>query len=390
MLTPHRYLLTALLFIFLGLSVSAQYGPDNPPQPGQGDNPANAGQQMKVPDYIKPGFQMTYMGGHYLDTGDSKQAATTGMGFTVFTVLAVTKEKVLLSATNYLTPGGLPINPDGSFDPDTDANAQLSASNSYGITQQTVNSGAAMWMPVDRLKQWKSGGKVKVQKLLRTYQGETVQALTIAYEDDDSGHSSDFHTGNGMKLEYLSGLKNGKRASQMQLLDTKQINSPLVGAKWPDWAKTVKTMNYSGTYTMATVGIDPLVTKISSEVKFTERGDGYAIGKATLNRQGNAAGSSVVMEGPGTMFGYWIHPDILAKLAEGIVEENKITRTKTTYQVQQGNLGKLGVFVHSNTKNTFYAVNAYNLQTGALAYINIHTGDTGITVEFKLEGIASE
>lgn len=387
-----RYLMMALLCA-MTLPVMSQYGPATLPnqQPGGVDNNHNqADQPMRVPDYIKPGFQMTYMGFGYVDDGDPKQAATTGMGYTVFTVVAVLKDKVLLSATNYLTPNGLPLNPDKSFDYDTDANAQLSNSNNYTVSKRDALMGDAIWMPVDHLKQWESGDKLKIVEGSFPYRGKSVSTIALLTEHDDGAISNVFNVKNGQKLISVSAFKGGKQQSQTQLLGTKQIDSPLIGAKWPDWAKSVKTMSYSGTYTMAPAGIDPLTSQMSTEIKFTERGDGYAIGKSTMKRDGAAAGTSVVMQGPGSAFGYWIHPDVLANLDGGTVEENKITRTKTTYQVQQGNLGKLGVFVHTNTKNTFYAVNGYNLQTGALVYINMHAADTGITVEFKLDGIESE
>ena len=363
--------------------------PANTPERNDANNPAPgvANHAMKVPDYIKPGFQMIYMVGSYTKTESS---ASAGMGFTVYTILAVLNDKVLVSATNYLTPNGLELNADGSFDPDTDSKAQLSDSASYIITKADVMSGGALWMPVDQLKQWKTTKEIEVIERIKSYQGEMVNAISLAIKNDGSITIDTFHADNGLKLEDLSNHDSGKQVNQMQLLETKQLDSPLLGAKWPDWAKTVKKMSYSGTYTMAVAGVEPLPMQIGSEVVFKERGDGWAIGKASMTTQGQSSGSSHVMQGPGTLLGYWVHPGVLADLAPGLIEENKLLRTTTTYQVQDGRLGRLGVFFHTNKTKSFYTVSGYNLQTGALTYVQLHTAETGITIELSLDGIESE
>lgn len=404
MRTTRCGLLAVMFFLMTELSAAAQYGPGAlPNQPGgESNNPAPVGQQLAVPDYIKPGFQMIYMTASSTEAAQPDKAGSAGMGFTEYTVIAVLKDKVLITATNYLTPNGMPLTAQGAFDPTTDPKAQLIGSSSYAITNLDVQGGNALWMPVKELKAWQSGNGVEVQRGPRPHQGQQINATAIIVKGNDHISSNTYNADNGIKIvtRSASGAMrrnaagnnpyNRKHQSQMQLLGTRQLDSPLLGAKWPDWAKGVKKMHYKGTYTMAVPGVEPIPIQLASTAEITERGDNYAVGKATMQSQGSPPSTNPFIHGPGSMLGYWVHPDVLANLDEGTIDQNKLTRTTVTYQVQQGNLGKLGVFVLTNDAQTFYAVSGYNLQNGALTYISLHTADTGTTIEFGLDGIESE
>jgi len=395
--------LTLALFLSLSLHAIAEYGPGAQPNlPGDGNNPAPAGQQMAVPDYIKPGFQMIYMSASSTESNDANKAGSAGMGFTEYTVVAVTKDKVLVTAANYLAPNGVPLTAQGAYDPTIDPKAQLMGSNSYAVSALDVQGGNAMWMPVDALKQWESGNGVEVQRGPRPYQGEQVNAVSIIVRGNDHISSNTYNADNGQKLTQRSASgamrRNAtgnnpydrKSQSQMQLLATRQIDSPLLNAKWPDWTQRVRKMSYVGTYSMAVPGVQAPPVQLTSSVEFTERGDNYLLGKTTMQVQGNAPQTNPVIEGPGTLLGYWVHPDILTNLDPGLIDRNEITRTTLTYEVQDGNLGRLGVFVLTNKAQTFYAVSGYNLNNGALTYLSLHTAETGTTIEFQLSDIASD
>lgn len=402
-----RIIRTALLFVIASLPVHAQYGPGTlpRPQPDQGgaNNPAPAAQQMQVPDYIKPGFQMLYMSASSTESAQPDKVGSAGMGFTEYTIVAVTNDKVLVTATNYLAPNGVQFTQQGEVDPNADHKVQLIGSNSYAITANDVLAGNAMWMPVDQLKQWQSGNGVEVQRGPWPYQGQQVNAAIITAKGNDYISSNTFNTDNGQKLGSRSASGNMRRndtgnnpynrvsQAQMQLVSTRQVDSPLINAKWPNWAKTVKKMHYKGTYSMAIPGGGPVPpVQMAMEIEYTERGEDYLVGKSTLQVQGNQPTTNPVVQGPGSAMGNWIHPDILANLQQGKIDRNQILRTTTTYQVQQGNLGQLGVFVRTNDAQTFYTVSGYNLDNGALTYVSLHTADTNTTIEFTLDGIEAQ
>lgn len=398
--TITRLLFSALL-LFVVLPAAADYGPGTQPNnPNGNNNSAQAGQQMAVPDYIKPGFQMTYMSMSSTESATPDKVGSAGMGFTVHTIIAVTKDKVLVTAASYLTPDGMPFKADGTFDPGPDPKAVFMGSNSYGITAMDVQGGNALWMPVKELAQWQSGNGVEVQRFPWPYLGKKVDSTTLFVKGNDFITSNTYHAGNGMKLTSRKGTGQFRRnatgndpfdrkiQSQTQLLATRQLDSPLLGADWPDWAKTAKKMSYTGTYSVPIPGGDPIPpVQMAMEIEFTDRGQGYVTGKSSLRVQSGQPEISPVIEGPGTMFGFWIHPNLLANLDEGTIDRDKLTRTTTTYQVQQGNLGKLGVFVAASDSQTFYTVSGYNLETGALTYVNFFTADPDTTVEFKLSNI---
>lgn len=398
-----RLLLTTLLLLIAAAPTAAQYGPGQQPNaPGGGDIPAVGGQKMSVPEYIKPGFQMLYTTGSSTEANEQGKGGGAGMGFTEYTIIAVDKDKVLVNVANYLAPQGLPLTAQGAYDPSSDPKAQLIGSSSYALSSLDVQGGNAMWMPVKELAQWQSGNGVEVQRGPWVYEGKQVQSASIIVKGNDSISSNTYHADNGMKLTSRNGFgplrrgENGtnpynrKNQSQSQLITTRQIDLPMLNADWPDWTKKVKKMNYTGTYSMAVPGVQAPPVQLASSVEFTERGADFIIGKSTIQTQGGQPQTSAVVQGPGSILGYWVHPNVLSKLKQGTIDQNELMRTTLTYQVQEGNLGRLGVFVLTNKTQSFYAVSGYNLQSGALTYMSLHTAETGVTIEFSLSDIESE
>ncbi|MFN3167209.1 MAG: hypothetical protein ACE37H_09130 [Phycisphaeraceae bacterium] len=396
--------LAALAFAVQAAPAWAQYGP----RPG-GDNPAGEGQEnpiprpagaaITVPEYIKPGYQMLYMSASSSESDDANKPGSAGMGYTEYTIVAVLKDKVLVNTAFYLAPNGVPLTAQGALDPTTDPRVQLSGASSMAIGEFALKSGGAMWMTADELKQLQSGNGVEINRGPWPYNGRQVNAVTVTVKGNDHISSSTYNADTGEKLtdRNASGPMrrgdtgvnpfNRKHQSQSQLISTRQVDSPLIGAAWPAWAKTVKTMSYAGTYSMAVPGVQTPPVQMSLALKFTDRGDGYVIGKSTSQVQGSPPSESPIMQGPGTALGYWVHPDVLSKLDQGQIDQNKTLRTTLTYQVQDGNLGRLGVFVLTNDAQTFYAVSAYNLRNGALTYMSHHLADTGTTIEYTLTGM---
>jgi hypothetical protein len=394
----------AFLFFAAALPAAAQYGPGQRPNaPGDANNnPGPAGAKLEVPDYIKPGFQMLYLSSGSTEADAQGKNGSAGVGFTEYTVLAVTKDKVLVSAANYLTPNGIAMDAQGNVDRNTDPRAQFTGASVFAIGKLNIQAGDAMWMPVKELAQWQSGNGVTVQRGPWFYQGQQVNSATITVPGNDTISSSTYNTDNGQKLVSRSATgpmrRNAtgnnpydrKNQSLSQLIATRQIDSPLLGAKRPDWANKVKKMTYAGTYSMAVPGVQPIPVQIASTVEFTDRGEDYILGKTTFQVQNNPPSTSMIAEGPGTLLGHWVHPDVLANLKEGLIDQNEIMHTTITYQIQQGNLGRLGVFVLTNKAQTFYAVSGYNLENGALTYVSLHTADVGTTVELSLQNIESQ
>lgn len=354
---------------------------------------------VSVPDYIKPGFQMLYMTASSTEAQSPESPGGAGMGFTEFTVIAVTPEDVIVSATNYLAPKGLPLTPQGEFDPTTDPRVQLMGSNTQRITQADVQSGGALWMPVDQLKQWEPGNGILVDRSPRTYKGQQVQATSIIVTTPNSISSDTFNSTNGQKLVTRSGMGSFRRNATgndpydrqiqnlMKLVDTRQLNSPLLGSPDPDWAQRVQTMQYAGSYTMIIPGMQTPAVPMATTVTFDKRSNGITYGTAKVQTQDDMPNSTAVMQGPGTMLGYWVHPQTLAQLNAGVIDRHPIMRLTLSYQVQQGNMGQMGVFVLTNDIKSFFAVSGYNLQTGAMTYTSLQNSDPGTKIEFQLQNM---
>lgn len=402
--TPQRLGPIALLLVLFSLSAIAQYGPGT--QGGGSDDantPVPVGQQMKVPDYIKPGFQMLYYNGSSTEASQPDKIGSAGMGYTEYTILAVTKDRVLITATSYLAPNGVPLTPQGAIDTTQDPKVQFIGSNSYAITATDVQGGNALWMPVDELKQWQSGNGVEVLRGVWPYQGKQVNAVSITVKGNNYISSNTYDSESGVKLASRSASGNFRRnatgrnlydrqiQAQTQLINTRQIDSPLLNAKWPDWTKTVKKMHYKGTYTSIIPGFDSPSLQLNSTIEFTQRGADYIAGTITIKHQGGGQPqTNTVVQGPGTVLGNWIHPDLLNNLNEGKLDRNEILRTTLTYQIQEGNLGTLGVFVLTNDAKSFHNVSGYNLENGALTYVSLNTAEPGTAITATLDGIETE
>lgn len=396
MIAKHCRRLALLLWVAAACPALAQELADGIPESQVAD--AHCADTLAVPDYIKPGFQLLYASSSSSENPDRQKPPSAGQGYTLHTVVAVTKDKVLMQSAEYLAIDGLPLDGKGGIDPDIDPKVKFMAGSSFAYTAMQIQAGSAAWMNTDDLRQLKTDvPAVEVVNLKWPYQGKETDATMVGINTKDSILINTWRSSDGILLltrhfvgpQRREGGTNYNRVHQssLQLLDTRQDQSPIIGAAWPEWTDTVKAMRYTGTYTSRSPGSAPLSIGMSHTAKITEHGDGYKIGKTTIQVQGAQPTVSPLVVGPGTLLGYWIHPDVLNNLDAGEIDKNKHLRTSLTYKVQEGNLGKLGVFVQTNATKSFVAIHGYNLQNGALTYISLIDNQLNTTTEFILDGI---
>ncbi|MEM1354571.1 MAG: hypothetical protein AAGH88_06780 [Planctomycetota bacterium] len=448
MLYSNRLVAACLVALFCSTSALAQFGPPrtdpnpqpNPqpeprPIPGPNPNPDprptpqpdpnapvpdirlpgnNPNVSQARPEWLKPGAQVTYAVTDSYNPNpnpnlppNQQPKPSAGMGYREYTVIAVTEEKVYLQQTLYLAPQGLPLKDDGSVDMTIDPKAQATAMSYKVVTGMEVNQGDAIWMPPARLQAMEQKRESSADGTQGSWidptswpvQGQLVNAVKIELWGANFARNRVYRRDTGMLLfhhDATGGVKPGTARNNIyakeivdirQLVHYEQIDSPMIGGGFPAWTQQVKAMHYTGQQAFVMQGAPPVSLPMSITMTVEQNDGQIMLGKALMKQQGSADQSTDVVMGPGSLFGYWVDPRALSQLRPGEIHRNDATRTFITYQVQEGPLGRLGVFVHSNEAKSFFAVNGYDLQDGKLMYMQFAQPEQNLVREFQLQNV---
>jgi hypothetical protein len=346
--------------------------------------PAGVGQPLRVVDFIKPGARLIYYSGSSTQgTGPDKKVSA-GVGMTRYDVVAVTPDKVLLSAMTYLGTG------------QKDGNYTYAAANSVSVSGMDVTAGSALWMPPAELRGLKSGGAVQVARAPYPLGGQSYDSVLITIQQGDSASRMVFDAGTGLKLsdQQASGPMRQGFTDPFQ----KQIQSfagyesyrqvDLLLGPVPPWVQTVKSVTYTGSAEMTMVGTRLGMT---ATYQVVERGPDWLVANVSTQMQsgfgsGGNPSTQPTAEGPGKPFGLWVSPQALARLQPGVIDRDPTLNTTLTYQVQSGPLGQLGVLSETNRAGTYQLTAGYDLRDGILTYLQSVSRDTGYTITLQLQG----
>lgn len=397
-------------------------GPNNPvPDPNApvpeirlpgNDNP-NANPDAR-PEWLKPGMQVTYAVSDSYNPNPNpalpphqQPKASAGMGYREYTVIALTDEKVYLQEVMYLAPQGLPLTTDGNIDMRVDPKAQVAGLSFSIVTGLEINQGEAIFMSPARLQAMEQKREANadgtqgswIDPTSWSYQNDLVKAVKMEYWGESYAKKMVFNRDNGMLLFYHSAIGNPRPGTAQsnifsreivdmrQLVHTEQIAVPLIGAPFPEWTLQVKSMQYSGQQAFIMEGAPPVTLPMTLTMTVEHNDGQLMLGKTLVQQQGVADHRAESVMGPGTFLGYWVNPQALAQLRQGEVHKNDATRTVVTYQIQDGPLGRLGVFVHTNEAKNFFAINAYDLQDGKLMYMQFAQPEVNMMREFTLKNV---
>lgn len=360
-------------------------GPGVPPAPAV----VGAEEKLTLPDFVRPGARLIYKMSSVIEPEDQQLQTTATAGTVVLDVVAVTPTRVYVSSGNYSE------DPDGSLRYGAGATSVLRSSDVVGSN--------AYWMPKDVLAKFTTSGPLTVEPLSFQKDGKTFTSTSLTHRgnesirrtvwDGESGVLLSLQQATGKPLRAVRGQANvsefqRQNNSMMQFVSSRMRALPWFNAQPPEWARTVRRMQYQGGYTMSMQGMAPMTIPVRRTVEITDRGDGWAAGKATDQYQNvPQASESAFVCGPASCDGYWIAPQALAALQPGVLDQEPAVGSTMTYEVKDGPMGRAGVFTETNAAGSYRLQRAYRLQDGALVYSSLVDAKQGRTTEFSLAGM---
>ncbi len=382
-------LVALALFAGVASEASGQANPLKQNRPGQqqqqqgnplaADPGANVG-KLFVPDYIKPGVRLVYSSGSSQEMDDPTKPVSAGTGLTRWDVIAVTDTHVLMVQSTYL---------------DRPAGRVYMASNVVAVNAMQVIGGTSLWTSPEAMEAMRTRGDLQVAEGPMEIDGVTYDAVTFTKIDTQTAMRQFFDKGTGLKLAEQLGQGppqrggdptgfNRKINSQMQFQTYREIELPWLGAKDPEWAQKVTAMHYRGGQTMTQPNGPPLTLPFTYSVRFDQRGDGWALGKATIQFQGQSPSTTPTLTGRARVGAYWMSPAALAEMKPGIIDRDESLGSTLSYGVHEGNMGRLGVLTDEGPG--YRMVYGYDLNDGALMYAMQHNAEMNLTLEMGLAG----
>lgn len=408
----------SVLMLAAALPAAAQFGPGNLPEPGPRPGPQNnpdpprpaQPDNLGRPAFLQTGYQLTYTNATS-NLGGLLGRAEESSSFIEYTVIGSTPDKAYIAATTYVSPTGVPRQADGRFDPAVDHQAQLASVMYYTVDAERVMSGQALWMPPAALQGMREqiaaspepgpgqDPKPRIDPVQWPFQGQVINANGLLFAGQDFASLQVYHPQTGLKLATRVGngplregadpndVLNRNNQYRFSFAAGRQIQSPIIGQAFPEWTANLKSMSYQGTYTLAAPDTEPVTLPMTMLVEFESVVDNLALGSTIVSSEGSDPVNNALIIGPGSLMSFWASPQTLAQLEPGEISRNPTLRTTLTYQVQEGHLGKLGVFVLTNDAQTFWSVAAYNLQGGRLMYTQYAMPQQHTTIEFELQNV---
>lgn len=374
----------------LGAFCLSAIGQDNPLEapirkPGAaGAKPAAgaAGAKITVPDFVKPGARFLYEGGSSTENDDPSKPNSAGVGLTRFDVVAVTETHVLLQQGTFLQS----MLGDGYT---------YGGSSSFAFGDFDIKSGGALWIPKDVLDAYATAEPLQVVTGPYELNGRTYDTKTLTRITPESAMRQTWDRGTGLKLVEQTGVGRPRREGDptgfhRKITSTsvyqtyRQMNLPWLDAPAPAWVETVQSLRYEGRTTMQLPGSEPISVPFTSRLEVKQRGARWVQFELTMTMQYGQPSKSIVNSGPGSIGGYWMHPDVLRKTKAGVIDQDEMLGTRLEYSVQDGPKGRLGVLTESGRAHRLLW--GYNLEDGSLVYSRWEQPELNQTIEVDLAG----
>jgi hypothetical protein len=348
--------------------------------------PVKQGAAIDVAEFIKPGARLIYTQTSTVAPDRPEQPVRADGGRAQHDVVAVLPDRVLAKVS------GFAEGPDGKEFFQMSASAAIVTADKVGV------SGGSTWAPKKTLAELKSIPGMEVTAGDFPLHGKTYKATSIRFEERDALTIRAFDTGTGLMLSESFGggplrnaaIPNGglnrqiQRTTQFETYRVLDLPWLKAKAKPPAWAAKVRTMTYRGVQRV--INNPAIAIPVDGEITFDEMGDNWAIGTITNSVQGQPPVKAKHVQGPASLDAYWMSPEALADLNPGVIDTDPFLGTVVRYDVQQGRLGKLGVFTHTSKNGTQMRVFAYDLADGALRLTRFVRRDMNSDLEFELTG----
>jgi hypothetical protein len=382
---PALFLSRGLALAAFCLSTGAQDNPLEAParkQGAPGTKPAAGvvGAKITVPDFVKPGARFLYEGGSSTENDDPNKPNSAGVGLTRFDVVAVTETHVLLQQGTFLQStfgGGYTYGGSAWF--------------SFGDFE--IKSGGALWIPKEILDAYATAEPLKVITGPYELNGRTYDTKTLTRITPESAMRQTWDRGTGLKLTEQTGVGKPRREGDPSGFNRKitstsiyqtyrQMKLPWLDAPAPAWVGEMNSLRYEGRTTMQLPGSAPLSVPFTSQLTVKHRGPSWVQFELKMTMQYGQPSTSIIHSGPGSIGGYWIHPDALRKMKAGVVDEDEMLGTRLEYSVQDGPKGRLGILTESGRAHRLLW--GYNLEDGTLVYSRWEQPELNQTIEVEL------
>lgn len=364
----------------------AQENPLEAPTPKKGAAVANpligrvAGAKIVVPDFVKPGARFVYESGSSTENDDPNKVNSAGVGLTRFDVIAVTDTHVLLQQGTFLQS----MRGDGH---------SYGGSAHIAFGDFEIKSGAALWIPKEVLDAYVTAEPTQVNSGPYELNGRTYDVKTLTRITKESAMRQTWDRGTGLKLTEQTGVGQPRRAGDLTGFNRKitgttvyqtfrQMKLPWLDAAPPAWVKDLQSLHYEGKTTMHLPGSEPLSLPFSSRMEVAERGENWVRFTLTMNMGQGQPTKSSLNSGPGSIGGYWLHPDVLRKMRAGVLDQDEMLGTRLEYSVQNGPQGRLGVLTETGSAHRLLW--GYSLEDGALVYSRWEQPEINQTIEVTL------
>jgi hypothetical protein len=355
--------------------------PQPPAQPPQGKDPRMApgdGRPMvNGPAVLKPGLRVTYfMGsssmpgarttlvqddqGNWIDPGTGQRFAeadnpsTGGAGIHQITVVAADARDLAVDARSYTymdIQQGLTV---------------LGALTSYVGTSEGLGE---FWQPPAKLAAMHEGDEagLRVRRMQYPVNGKTFNAITITNHAGGGGTYTRnvFDLETGLLIAASSSTTGGPQVApnpngtagqvagvttitSTRIMDIRQVDTPWLGQSLPAWAKPNTNLDYAGTYSTVMEGAPAIQPwQLQARLSIGEaRGSWMPIKQYTRLSTGMSQpqdSETTRALGAGVLDPVWIDPNALARLRPNtVLDEDKITKRRTTFLGVQGNLAVFG------------------------------------------------
>lgn len=389
------------------------------PQPRQGNDPrmAPAGGRLMINGLgiLKPGLRVSYfMGsasipgarttlvqddqGNWIDPGTGQRYAeadnptTGGAGIQQVTVVAADNRDVAVDARNYVY---------------MDIQQGLTVTTNLTAYVGTPDGLGEFWQPPAKLAAMPEGdnGGQRVRRCQYPVNGKTFNAIAITniaggagtfsrnVFDLDTGlmiASSSSTTGQGQIAPNPNGTAGQvggvTTITSTRVMDIRQVNVPWMGQTLPAWAKANTNLDFSGTYSTVMEGAPALAPwKLQARLTVGDaRGSWMPVkqysrldsgmGQPQDSQADRALGASLLDP-------IWIDPQVLSQLQPNtVLDEDKITKRRTTYLGQQGNMAVFGEEAPYERRQY-----GYDLRSGTLVSIDNRQQQGPATIVSQLQ-----
>ncbi|MFW6164148.1 MAG: hypothetical protein ACODAJ_15375 [Planctomycetota bacterium] len=352
-----------------------------------------------APAWVKPGVRVTYYsaaaaipGQRYLYYRDEEggwvdehgnryrremEASASGHGFTQVNVVAMARDKVLLSVRSYglINVNGPPVLMTTTGSPGT-----LGCAGDWWVNPSVLQQAVGM-----------QAQGVVVARTPYTIQDQTYKAIRVQYASRNSKMAFVYDEPSGVLLftnsSVYSPASDRTSLSYSSYRGTRTVQLPWAQSPVPNWLAQVQRMQYQGRYAVTIPGSPVIPLPMAAAVQVRDRGQNWLHYTLALQMGGvqgmpPQTSQSQAVSGHAQVGGLFISSAGLRRLRQGqTIDRDPLTQVTT--QVAQAGGGAVTISELGPSQRMDYT---YNAQNGMLVGVTMHDQHLNMRRELRLTG----